>query len=419
MAENSDYENEQKDAEIQKGFALLSYLIIWPMSWFLYPFDVAPVWFNVIFLLIFPYFVGTQLKKWALRNQVNQAGNLPEISKPEMLSLQKNKKVLLGVAIGTVLIVTSFSIGNVVIKEVRVNSLLNSAEALIAEDKFDDASAMVNQALEIRPRDFKKIYVVKDKITSLKNGVAIINDAKEKSAKGDFVSAIASLNRITSDERNLKSSAQELVEQFQPSAELQIGRELESSLQKNDFSGAISVIDSYKRAFPESNKYEELRKAYLAKAVAQIDAKRKAALGKLSKKYDSFQDITWYQSPSSTKYRNANAFYLYFGVANGSPANLRLVIQYYADDWLFIDSAKINVDGTIYDVGESNWERDNDSEIWEWIDVQLSDRSLIEAIIKSRSAVIRFEGRQYYANKTISASQKRALRDVLDAYDSF
>ncbi len=419
MAENSDYENEQRDSEIQKGFALLSYLIIWPMAWFLYPFDVLPVWFNVLFLLVFPYFVGAQLKKWAFRNQVNQAENSLENSDTKIPSSQKNKKVLLGVAVGTALIVTSVSIGNIVIKEVKVKSLLNSAEELISKDEFDDASAKVNQALEIRPRDFKAIYLVKDKITSLKNGVAIINDAKEKSTKGDFISAITSLNRITSDERNLKSSAQELVEEFQPGAELQIGKELETSLRKNDFSGAVSVIDSYKRAFPESNKYEELRKAYFAKAVAQIDAKRKAALGKLSKKYDSFQDITWYQSPSSTKYRNANAFYLYFGVANGSPANLRLVIQYYADDWLFIDSAKINVDGTIYDVGESNWERDNDSEIWEWIDVSLSDRSLIEAIIKSRSSVIRFEGRQYYANKTISASQKRALRDVLDAYDSF
>ena len=161
------------------------------------------------------------------------------------------------------------------------------------------------------------------------------------------------------------------------------------------------------------------RNAYVAKSIAQIDAKKKAALGNLSKRYDAFQDITWYKSQLSPKYRNANAFYLYFGVSNGSATNLRLVIQYYADDWLFIDSARVNVDGEIYSVGGSEWEKDFDSDIWEWSDEPLSDRSLIEAIIKSKTSVIRFDGTQYYGTRTISSSQKRALQDVLDAFDSF
>jgi hypothetical protein len=74
MAENSDYENEKKDQEIQQGFALLSYLIIWPLSFFiLFKFpdfsNAIPWWFSAIFLLIFPYFVGSQIKKWVLNNQ--------------------------------------------------------------------------------------------------------------------------------------------------------------------------------------------------------------------------------------------------------------------------------------------------------------------------------------------------------------
>ena len=74
MAENSDYENEKKDQETQAGFALLSYLIIWPISFFiLLKFkdfqNAIPWWAMTIFLLFFPYFVGSQIKKWALNNQ--------------------------------------------------------------------------------------------------------------------------------------------------------------------------------------------------------------------------------------------------------------------------------------------------------------------------------------------------------------
>lgn len=341
------------------------------------------------------------------------------MSEPQMPILQPNKKALIRVVAGFVLLVVLLSLGNFIFKEVKVRGLINAANELILKDRFDEASLKINQALEVKPRDIKSIYVLRDKVTSIKNGLNLIEDSKEKSKSGDFISAITSLNRVSTIERDLKSEAQRLIESYKVNAQLQFERELAKVLVRNDYIGAVSVINSYNRAFPESKKYDELANTYVAKSIAQSEAKRKAALSKLSKNYDAFQDITWYKSPLSTKYRNANAFYIYFGVSNGSPAGLRLVIQYYADDWLFIDSVKINVDGKVFDVGVYDWERDNDSDIWEWIDEPLSDRSLIEAIIGSKSSVIRFNGSQYYDTKTISSSQKRALRDVLEAFDSF
>jgi hypothetical protein len=341
------------------------------------------------------------------------------MSEPQMPILQPNKKALIRVVAGFVLLVVLLSLGNFIFKEVKVRGLINAANELILKDRFDEASLKINQALDVKPRDVKSIYALREKITSIKNGFNLIEDSKEKAIAGDFISAITSLNRISTTERDLNLQAIKLVESYKVKAELQLERELEQVLLRKDYIEAVSVINSYNRAFPKSKKYEELANTYVAKSIAQTEAKRKAALQKMSKKFDAFQDITWYQSPSSTKYRNANAFHLYFGVSNGSSAGLRLVIQYYADDWLFIKSAKVNVDGVIYSVGGSDWERDNDSDIWEWIDEPLSDRSLIEAIIKSKSSVIRFDGTQYYDTRTISSSQKRALRDVLDAYDSF
>jgi hypothetical protein len=333
--------------------------------------------------------------------------------------LKKNKKVTIGVGLVVVLLITLLSVGNTIRNEAKVNSLLNSANELITQDKFDDASLRINEALNLNPRNIKKVYVVRQKITDIKNGTALIKDAKEKAQSGEFLSAIIKLNQVSTTERNLEAEAIKIITSLESNAEIEFRKELDLYLQKSNFIGAVSVIDYYNTAFPDSDKYAGLRDSYAAKASAQVEAKRKASLAKLSKRYDAFQEITWYKSPSSTNYRNANAFYLYFGVSDGTPAGLRLVIQYYADDWLFINSAKVNVDGTIFDVGGSNWERDNDSEIWEWTDEPLSDRSLIEAIIKSRSSVIRFEGSQYYDTKTISSSQKKALRDVLEAFDSF
>ena len=341
------------------------------------------------------------------------------MSEPQVPIMQPNRKVLIRLIGGFALLVVLVSLGNFVFKEVKVRGLVNSANELILKDRFDEASLKINQALEIRPRDFKSIYVLKDRISSIKSGLNLIEGAKDKAKVGDFISAITSLNRIITTERGLNLEAEKLVDSYKVEAELQFEREFGQVLLRKDFNEAVSLIDSYRGAFPDSTKYDALRNTYLAKSIAQIEAKRKVALGKMSKKFDAFQEITWYQSPSSTKYRNANAFHLYFGVSNGSPAGLRLVIQYFADDWLFINSAKINVDGVIYSVGSSEWERDNDSDVWEWIDEPLSDRSLIEAIIKSKSSVIRFEGTQYYDTRTISSTQKRALRDVLDAYDSF
>ncbi len=332
--------------------------------------------------------------------------------------IRRNRKVLVFGVLGLILIVLAVNLTNEFIKQNKVSNLIESANQLLNEDDFVGAGRKINEAIELQPRNIAEANLVRERITSTLTGISLLKDAEEKISKQEFLNAIYSLRRVTSTERGLLARAQQRIIEIESSAEAEFNNSISRSLKSKDFVSAVSVIDSYKRAFPESEKFDTLRIEYVAKSVAQIDARKRAALGKLSKKYDSFQDVTWYQSPSSTKYRNANAFYLYFGVSNGSPMGLRLVVQYYSDDWLFIDSAKINVDGTIYDLDASNWERDNDSDIWEWIDEPLSDRSMIEAIIASKSSVIRFEGKQYYDTRTISSSQKSALKQVIAAFDS-
>jgi hypothetical protein len=146
----------------------------------------------------------------------------------------------------------------------------------------------------------------------------------------------------------------------------------------------------------------------------------KAALAQMRITKDDFKGISWYRDKSSSKYRNSNAFELYFGTQKGSNTTLRLVIQYYGEDWLFIEKYLFNVDGYTYEIdpGYGDVESDNDSKVWEWFDTKPNkdEVELIKRIIKSKKAVMRIEGSKYYKDVTITSTQKKALGRVLIVY---
>ena len=153
---------------------------------------------------------------------------------------------------------------------------------------------------------------------------------------------------------------------------------------------------------------------------AEKSPEYKAALTQMRISKDEVKGTSWYYDKSSPKYVNANGFFLYIGTGKGYAPTLRLKIQYYGDDWLFIDSYFFNVDGKTksIDPGYGDIETDNDSKVWEWFDTEpnKSEVELIKSIIKSKKAVMRLEGSKYYKDVVISATQKKALQRVLTVY---
>lgn len=147
-----------------------------------------------------------------------------------------------------------------------------------------------------------------------------------------------------------------------------------------------------------------------------------SALKGLSRECDKMLDICWYKPPSAAKFTNANTFHLYFGrTSSGSFTDLRLRVQYFSDDWLFIRNVWAKADGVRVQVPAGKWERDNNHDIWEWSDVAVDtpqSTAAIKAIATAKSVVIRFEGRQYYNDRTLTATQLKALRDVIAAYET-
>lgn len=139
------------------------------------------------------------------------------------------------------------------------------------------------------------------------------------------------------------------------------------------------------------------------------------------KKVDSFSGTTWYYDQSSPQYVNSRtAFYVYLGHDENGYSWMRMVIQYKADDWLFIKNSEFNIDGehlTYY----CTMKRDNDTRIWEWCDetVEQTELDLLKAVANSHSTTIRFHGSQYYHDYTVTSSEKRAIKNILKLYDAF
>lgn len=198
-----------------------------------------------------------------------------------------------------------------------------------------------------------------------------------------------------------------------------------SAIKQRDFSQARDQIARAKRAG-----VDETKLAALGKQVDEAEAryeteqkkKREQALARMRKSTDKVQNYVWYHDPTSPRYLNARGFFVYFGsTPKGRGDNLRWKVQYYADDWLFVEGFTVWVDGHTFEYPNLRFERDNGSgSIWEWHEqaVRPQDLVMLLAVAQSKEAIVRFEGRQYRKDVTITAAQKKALDNVLLAYEA-
>ena len=137
-------------------------------------------------------------------------------------------------------------------------------------------------------------------------------------------------------------------------------------------------------------------------SIARINAKEKEErIAKISKNFrekkDEFSDFAWVEHKTTTPYRNRNSIHLSFQKDNnGNVQNLRFVIQYEADDWLFIRNMIFNIDGDNVTFIPNDVER--------------------EKIANAKSVKVKFNGDQYYDTRTMSSKQIEAFKQTLDYY---
>lgn len=383
-------------------------------------------WFWLVFIFLYLVWKNSQ-KSTSVKNDRTLAdlkesqttAPQPLLSPEAIESIKKNK-----VVIGTILAIAVVGIGSVkvggnFIADRKSEAIFKEAEQLLADNRFSEAISKVDEATKVNPGDLNKAQELKVRASNLKNSLQLLEDSQKSISENRYLDAANSLGRINTNERELEDQAKAKLKELESKVVQELKSSIASLKAKSQFEEAVKRINTFSIAYPSNKSFEGERKQLEELGIQQAESRKRVLFSALRKSYDEFEDITWYESKLSPRYRDANAFYVYFGVSDNSKLPLRLVVQYYSSDWLFIQSAQINVDGQIWDLNISDWERDNDSNIWEWSDEVLEDRSLIEAIIKSKSAVIRFDGRQYFDKRTINSSQKLALKQILNAYDAY
>lgn len=151
-----------------------------------------------------------------------------------------------------------------------------------------------------------------------------------------------------------------------------------------------------------------------------INTARQRAVAILRQDEDRVEGITWYKHPNQPRYVNSRSTaYLYIGRkgAAGRPW-LRMKVQYTSSDWLFVKRVIAWHDGIKEPLISGYFERDNNSNIWEWMDVSPNDSQIemLRSLGNANEAILRFEGDQYRKDVKLSAGDKRAIREVLEAY---
>lgn len=109
---------------------------------------------------------------------------------------------------------------------------------------------------------------------------------------------------------------------------------------------------------------------------------------------------------------------LYIGIKE-SKVWMRFKVKYYGDDWLFVSGYKVAADEYRWQSPQLKFERDHSSgSVWEWSDVAAGAKEVevAKALSSAQNATIRFQGKQYYADRKLEEDQKKALKTILGIY---
>lgn len=254
--------------------------------------------------------------------------------------------------------------------------------------------------------------ITKEKYESLVSENKLLKTQIEK--KNDEIEVLKfGADKLLNEAKNLNSS-----KRFKD-AKNKLGVLLEKHPASNE------SVEGKKLLIIVNKEIEKQRLLAERKAKEKIKAEKKRlaqATSKMKKKYDDMNEITWYEDRASGGY--TSKLYAYIGKRENSKPFLRFYNRYYADDWLFIESYKFKIDGETYTITEKEYgeikTNNGSGSIWETLDRRVDSEifTILKAIANSKSAKIRYNGKDYYKDRTITSSEKRAIRNVFDAYEA-
>jgi hypothetical protein len=138
-------------------------------------------------------------------------------------------------------------------------------------------------------------------------------------------------------------------------------------------------------------------------------------------KPDEMRGLTFYSSKDTPESWFSNWIGIYIVESKGEYL-LRLEINYTAEDWLFINQYIVKADEQIFRIAAPYEDVKRDyagGSIFERYDHLLSSSELkmIEAVVESKEAVIRYNGDTYYTERKVSDTEKKAMLVTLAAFE--
>lgn len=164
----------------------------------------------------------------------------------------------------------------------------------------------------------------------------------------------------------------------------------------------------------------ELKKEEQERLKAEKEKELNNALAKLQKEEDKVTGITYYKPSNYPKYLNNKSYALpYLGV-KGDDVQVLISMDYYGDSWIFWHTVTFAVDDyrwsqKYYDVSR---DVDNGGDVVEFksITCGTEEIAMLSKIADSDETIIRFQGDDYKKDITFSASDKKAVGELMEAY---
>jgi hypothetical protein len=154
---------------------------------------------------------------------------------------------------------------------------------------------------------------------------------------------------------------------------------------------------------------------------AEKQKKIDESLAELGVKEDKMTGTKFYLPPEMMKMLPMYDYYFYPYIVMPKDAEpyLRLVINYYGEDWLFMKRYLLNIDDELYAIQAEGVIEDVDGgKISETADLLVDDEILpiLEAIAKTRGITLRYVGKNLYFDRDLNIDELLGTKHVLNAY---
>lgn len=170
------------------------------------------------------------------------------------------------------------------------------------------------------------------------------------------------------------------------------------------------------------NKFEQtsVQNIVSEEEIAQKKKSLAALLKGIHKENDDFGGRIIYESKNSVENWKDDCYLTLSYYKQNQLCFLIWRVDYYAENWLFIENFTVKADDQKFYVEPSYGDinRNNSaSSIWEHITLDYkSNKEAVNAIANSNNTTIRFYGKDYYSDRKLSKAKIKAMKDMLSLY---